>query len=304
MPPDDPLLKSSRSNWWNRDYLELMVKRWGLPRHARLLDVGCGRGHWGLAIGRAVRPAQIVLLDRDGTHLSAARDAATDVLSPLTKSYTVRADGASMPFPNESFDLVTCQTVLMHSPRPQEIIAEMSRVVKVGGTVCCVEPHDIANAAALDAVFLARPPDEVSRHLHFWAAYARGRLALGLGDLCVGERLPRLLANVGLKDIRVHICDKAQPLIPPYRGSEQVALLSELRCECERTMRDIKEGWEVDGTRACVLAGGASAELLEAYGADVAARYSSICASIQDQTYTASGGHLLYITQGIRPAAG
>src|SRR4051812_44702072 len=36
-----------RDTWWNADFLDLMARRWGLSSALRVLDVGCGVGHWG-----------------------------------------------------------------------------------------------------------------------------------------------------------------------------------------------------------------------------------------------------------------
>jgi hypothetical protein len=35
-----------RDFWWNRDFLELMARRWQLGRYQSLLDVGCGMPAW------------------------------------------------------------------------------------------------------------------------------------------------------------------------------------------------------------------------------------------------------------------
>lgn len=39
-----------RNHWWNADFLELMSKRLNLSKQYKVLDVGCGIGHWGQLI--------------------------------------------------------------------------------------------------------------------------------------------------------------------------------------------------------------------------------------------------------------
>ena len=39
-------LGRDRDHWWNRDFLELMSRRWRLQDRKRILDLGCGAGHW------------------------------------------------------------------------------------------------------------------------------------------------------------------------------------------------------------------------------------------------------------------
>ena len=36
-----------RNFWWNSDFINLLSQRWQLHRVSRMLDVGCGVGHWG-----------------------------------------------------------------------------------------------------------------------------------------------------------------------------------------------------------------------------------------------------------------
>lgn len=40
----------TRDYWWNRDFLQLMAKRWKLGTVRNVLDVGCGVGHWGMLL--------------------------------------------------------------------------------------------------------------------------------------------------------------------------------------------------------------------------------------------------------------
>jgi ubiquinone/menaquinone biosynthesis C-methylase UbiE len=37
----------TRDFWWNSDFLELMGKRLQFGNMKKILDVGCGVGHWG-----------------------------------------------------------------------------------------------------------------------------------------------------------------------------------------------------------------------------------------------------------------
>ena len=51
------------------------------------------------------------------------------------------ADAKTLPFPDASFDLVTCQTLLIHLADPSAVIAEMARVARPGGLVLAAEPR-------------------------------------------------------------------------------------------------------------------------------------------------------------------
>ena len=43
------------------------------------------------------------------------------------------ADAQSLPFDNESFDVVTCNHTLYHVPDPDAALAEVARVLRAGG---------------------------------------------------------------------------------------------------------------------------------------------------------------------------
>ncbi|MDK2123904.1 class I SAM-dependent methyltransferase [Parachitinimonas caeni] len=108
-----------RDYWWNADFLELMARRWGLSRYRTLLDVGCGRCHWSLLLTPFLAPhAEVTALDRDPKW--AMGDAAIHQrFEALGASVRFEAgDAAHLPYPDASFEVVTCQTVLIHVADP------------------------------------------------------------------------------------------------------------------------------------------------------------------------------------------
>ena len=110
-----------------------------------VLDVGCGAGHWGQRIGTLLEPgATITGVDHEEGFLAAARERAKRFEA---HDFTYRqGDGAKLPFDDGSFDLVTCQTVLIHVADAKAVLPEMTRVAKPGGLVIAAEPNNIANA--------------------------------------------------------------------------------------------------------------------------------------------------------------
>jgi SAM-dependent methyltransferase len=101
----------------------------------RVLDVGCGAGDGFAALATAVLPAGVVVgVDHDATLV---RRAAERVLT--CQQQCVVGDARALPFASASFDAVTCRYVLQHVEHPEQVLAEMRRVVKPGGRVSLLD---------------------------------------------------------------------------------------------------------------------------------------------------------------------
>ena len=87
-----------------------------LPRDARVLDVGCGDGMVDLLVTR-LRPDVVIQ--------------GIDVLvRPQTHIPVQRFDGATIPHPDDSFDVVMFVDVLHHCQDPAQLLAQARRVTR------------------------------------------------------------------------------------------------------------------------------------------------------------------------------
>ena len=133
---------------WHRAYiqnayreLETGITRQQLHRldiHAtgkRVLDVGCGPGNLLVALS-ADTPALLVGVDVDATFLSFGRSEIEKSIGQATiDPILLRAALPTLPFADETFDLVTCFLVMPHVPDDKLALTEMARVLKPGGTL-------------------------------------------------------------------------------------------------------------------------------------------------------------------------
>ena len=97
-----------------------------------ILDVGCGAGVDVIRAALKSGPEGVAY----GVDLTAAMvQRATDniALMKLTNARVVEAAAESLPFPDETFDVVTSNGVLNLSPQKRECFAEIRRVLKPGG---------------------------------------------------------------------------------------------------------------------------------------------------------------------------
>lgn len=117
-----PLVRRPR---WRRRFVSFAAPRPG----DRVLDVACGPGFNSLAFAR--RAAAVVGVDSDRELLEAARREARRRRQDNVSFQ--EADPQSLPFPDESFHVVTCAAALHHIPSPREALVEMARVCLPGG---------------------------------------------------------------------------------------------------------------------------------------------------------------------------
>jgi len=143
----------------------LREARLPLPAGARVLDAGCGTGLLTLALLRVLRrPADITAVDLSGRSLQTARRAVRRLSTPLRHRVAfVRADALSLPFPDDSFDLVVTSGVLEYLPL-REGLGELARVLAPGGHLLFlpVRPSPATRLLEIMFRFKAHPPREVA----------------------------------------------------------------------------------------------------------------------------------------------
>lgn len=224
----------TRDHWWNRDFLELIAKRWSFEAVRDVLDVGCGVGHWGMLLASVLPDgARVVGVDREAAWVEKATARA------LTRGLAERfryqqGEVQRLPFPDDSFGLTTCQTVLIHLPDPGAALAEMKRVTKSGGLIVVAEPNNMTEALLLDSTSSQASIEELVELVRFQLTCERGKVALGEGDNSLGGRVGGLFAARGLVDIDVYVNDKATPIFPPYAAIEQRAFAEDVRDRATR----------------------------------------------------------------------
>jgi ubiquinone/menaquinone biosynthesis C-methylase UbiE len=99
----------------------------------KVLDVGCGTGTITLGIADAVKPGEVVGIDRD-ERVDVAINWATQVAHPGNITYQV-GDSYRLEFPDATFDLVFSHTVQHFFLEPILALKEQKRVTKQGGWV-------------------------------------------------------------------------------------------------------------------------------------------------------------------------
>ena len=159
-----------------------LVKHAGIEPGDRVLDVACGTGV--VSVTAARRGARVTGLDLTPELLAAARDNARTAAVAVEFH---EGDVETLPFPDQTFDVVVSQFGHIFAPRPDVAMAEMLRVLKKGGTIAfSTWPPDVyvGRMFALIGSYLPPPPPGVSSPV-LWGdpAIVRERLGGAVRDL-------------------------------------------------------------------------------------------------------------------------
>ena len=98
---------------------------------ARAADIACGPGFLTLALAR--RCARATGLDATDAFLELAR-AEAETRGQRNVRFQ-QGNAESLPFGDDSFELVACRAAFHHFPRPERVLSEMARITAPGGRI-------------------------------------------------------------------------------------------------------------------------------------------------------------------------
>src|SRR5215471_11617250 len=287
----------TRDYWWNVDFLELIAKWLSFDHVQDVLDVGSGVGHWGQLLANVLpHNARVQGVDRDPLWVERAGARAAAHGQADRFSYQV-AVAEKLPFADASFDLVTCQTVLIHMRDPGAAVDEMVRVARPGGLILAAEPNNVARALTFDSASFHDGVDEILARVRLQLICERGKAALGEGNNSIGDLVPGFFAERGLVNVCVFLNDKASVLLPPYDSPEQRATL-EGRSDFKHRGFWI---WSPEDTRRYFLAGGGLEADFDALWLVALGSGDKFDRAIADRTYAGAGAAISYLVAGRKP---
>jgi ubiquinone/menaquinone biosynthesis C-methylase UbiE len=164
---------------------------------ARVLDVGCGPGH--LARLFAQRGCCVTGVDRGRRLLHLARRWSGHTSEGNARSIEFhRAPAERLPFPDNTFDLVTATTVVYFVAEPAAVLREMVRVTRPGRIVATLDPHaSMDRSSVRDYCEHRRLGPQDTRKLLTWAIASERCLRFE------EHELRALLAAAGLASIEL-----------------------------------------------------------------------------------------------------
>lgn len=276
--------------------MDLMAERWELQKYSSLLDVGCGRCHWsGILVPYLKSGTKVFAIDSDEKSAQGSNEL-RKYFAGFDAEITFKPGNAhELEFEDDSFDLVTCQTVLIHLENPQKAVREMYRVVKPGGKVICAEPNNCAPSLIMDSITRHRPIEEVLESVKYAILYEKGKTLSGQGNNSIGDFVPEMFAKAGLKNIKVYLSDKAAALLPPYEGIEQQAEIDAI-FEWKKTNSAVFD--KQIAKRYFEALGDEYLQFFEEYWKNIVKHWDEIIDAIQEKRFYSSGAALMYLVSG------
>jgi trans-aconitate methyltransferase len=221
------------------------------PSGSVVLEVGCGVGAQTVTLARRSPEATIVAMDVSEDSLAAAEESIRS--AGFQNVVFQQADVYSMTFAPNTFDHVFACFVLEHLARPREALANLSQVLRPGGTITVIEG------------------DHGSAYFHPESPYARHAIRCLIelqtragGDSLIGRTLYRLLLTSGFRNVtvspRMVYVDSSRPhLVEGFTKNTFTAMVEGVRERAlaaglidEETwakgIRDLYRTAEADGT--------------------------------------------------------
>src|SRR6266496_312865 len=131
---------------------------------ARVLDAGCGTGTLTLALLRTLRvPVKLTALDLSASSMITAQKYVNKNIHREQKVQFAQSNILSLPFADESFDLIVTSGVLEYVPL-DEGLSELARVIARGGHLLHLpmRPSPVTTFLEMLFRFKAHSPDEVA----------------------------------------------------------------------------------------------------------------------------------------------
>lgn len=116
---------------------DMLLAHCGVGDTTRLLEIGCGVG---VTACHAVQDfgCYVMAVDLSAAMIAWARRRVRRLALAQQISFAT-ADARQLPFPDDSFDAVICESVLAFVPEPGAALAEFARVTRPGGHVGVTE---------------------------------------------------------------------------------------------------------------------------------------------------------------------
>lgn len=216
-----------RNEWWNQDFIELIVSRSVESKSHRILDAGCGAGHWTISLLSSLQDVHsVTCLDMETEWIRSAKENVQNAFRNI-EVHACKADVHLIPIESKQFDITTCQTLLMHCKDPRAALCELLRVTKDDGILILIEPINILNRMRFPQAISLLSPEQAATLLKSWMYYHKGLIENMDGNHDIAITLPSLLSSIENTQFQAYSNDRI--LLPKKKAG-----ISSIRSEIEQ----------------------------------------------------------------------
>ena len=131
---------------WRNKGLKMAAARLPEGDPAAVLDVACGTGDVSFRLHELFPQAHITGLDLSAGMLNIAKEKLAGMYHTAQDHITfIEGDSLDMPFPDDTFDMVTVAYGVRNFERLEDGYREMRRVLRPGGALCVIELSEPKN---------------------------------------------------------------------------------------------------------------------------------------------------------------
>jgi SAM-dependent methyltransferase len=250
---------------FTRGATEALLEAAQLHPGQRVLELACGVGDPALSIAAAVAPSgRVMATDLGPGMMSLAEELART--KGLTNIEFREANAEALPFPNESYDVLTCRFGIMFFPDLPRALRESLRVLKPGGRTVFVAwgKKEQPFATTTAGIILKHlpvpppPPDPDGPSLFMFGERGRLRRALeaaGFASVHEEERIVAGRWQLSLEEYWEQFTEVAAPF-RPLLDQLTPGKLAEAKAESLATLKKFWNGKELNMPLEIVIGSG------------------------------------------------
>ena len=194
----------------------------------RVLDVACGTGALARVVAQSISPnGQVVGLDLSPEMLSEARKITLDPSNAAPIEWR-EGDVSTIPFENESFDIVFCNFGLMFFPDQVAALKEIRRVLKPDGRLALAVWGSIAKCPGQMAM-----KQSWKRHFTDEAGLFDAQHSLGNSEMVLS-----LIQDAGFRDVSVQAVMGVVRLLSPGHLARSYGAMASIQAD-EKTRTEV-----------------------------------------------------------------
>ena len=220
-------LKLTRSLYLNIDYLQFLIEKvWKITKKVDVIDFGCGYGYLGLVL--------MSLLPNGSSYTGV--DISEELINkgkeifkglPFNHKF-ILSSANNVPEKDDTFDIAICNSVLMHIPEPDAVLAEMKRITKNDGMIITCESNWNAVNALLyiDGIKKSKITDLGFLQILFERIHEKTKK-----DGNIGMKMPVIMARNNIKNIQARISDSVRIILADEKNEDQDSIYTSLQSD-------------------------------------------------------------------------